>query len=89
MAIYFLVTLANEHVNSQVIDAPCFAGKLLEDFPGRIEVLKFNMENTEYLVRKGDKPWNSIGMPFVEWVKPILNGNVDEDQMNNCLGDAD
>ena len=47
------------------------------------------MENTEYLVRKGDKPWNAIGMPFVEWVKPILKGNVDEDQMNKCLGDVD
>ena len=89
MAIFCLVTPANEHVNSQVIDAPCFAGKFLEDFPGRIEVFKFNLENTEYRINKGHKPWNTIGIHFVEWVKPILDGNVDENHVNKCLGDAD
>ena len=89
MAIFLGATPANEHVNSQVIDAPCFAGKLLEDFPGRIEVLKFNLENTEYRINKGHKPWNTIGIHFVEWVKPILDGNVDENHVNKCLGDVD
>ena len=86
---FFLVTPVSSKLTSQVLDVVFFAGQLLTNFPEKDTVLQFNQANTDAMVTKGEKPWNQIGQPFLEWLKVICPTRGEDDDSDALEGDAD
>ena len=71
----FLVTPVNEPQCSQVMDVVYFAGDMTKALPNRASLMSFNRGLTSTAVCEGNKPWDTIGQPFLDWLDIVNPGS--------------
>ena len=73
-----LVTPVNEMQSSQVIDAVYFAGAFLKAHENRESLIAHNRDIADIEIARGNKPWDSIGQPFLDWLRDIDPPDADD-----------